>query len=69
VIRWGETGGPPVKPPGRQGFGTKVVDRVVTELEGKLQFDWNSDGLACEIIIPLDHLAGSPSNANGKGSL
>jgi two-component sensor histidine kinase len=69
VIRWCETGGPPVKPPGRQGFGTKVVGRVVHELEGKLRFDWNPDGLACEIIIPLNHLSGTLGNANGKGSL
>jgi two-component sensor histidine kinase len=69
VIRWSEADGPPVKPPCRQGFGTRVVGRVVHELDGKLQFDWNSVGLACRIIIPLDHLAGTPSNANGKGSL
>jgi PAS domain S-box-containing protein len=55
VIRWSEAGGPPVKPPSRQGFGTGVVGRVVDDLEGKLQFDWNPAGLACEIIIPLDH--------------
>ena len=69
MIRWSEADGPPVKPPSRQGFGTRVVGRVVTELEGKLQFDWNSDGLACEIIIPLEQLTGTLSNANGKGSL
>jgi PAS domain S-box-containing protein len=69
VIRWSEADGPPVKPPSSQGFGTRVVGRVVTELQGKLQFDWNPAGLACEIIIPLDHLAGTLSNANGKGSL
>jgi hypothetical protein len=34
-----------------------------------LEVDWNPDGLACEIIIPLDHLAGPRSKANGKGSL
>ena len=69
VIRWCETGGPPVKPPSRQGFGTRVVGQIVAELEGKLQFDWNPDGLACEIIIPLDHPTGTLSNANGRGSL
>ena len=69
VIRWCETGGPTAMRPSRQGFGTRVVGRVVAELEGKLQCDWNPAGLACEIIIPLDHLAGTRSNANGKGSL
>jgi two-component sensor histidine kinase len=51
VIRWSEADGPPVKPPCREGFGTRVIGRVVHDLEGKLQFDWNPDGLACEIII------------------
>ena len=26
VLRWTETGGPPVKPPTRQGFGTRVME-------------------------------------------
>ncbi len=46
VIRWSEADGPPVKPPSRQGFGTRVIGRVVHDLEGKLQFHWNPDGLA-----------------------
>ena len=29
VIRWSETDGPPVKPPERQGFGTRVVNRII----------------------------------------
>jgi PAS domain S-box-containing protein len=63
VIRWSETNGPRVKPPSRQGFGTRVVDRVVEgDLEGKLQFAWNPDGLVCEIAIPLDRLASTPKN-------
>ena len=58
VIRWTEADGPAVQPPTHQGFGTRVVDRVVqAELAGKLQFDWNPDGLACEIIIPHDRRA------------
>jgi PAS domain S-box-containing protein len=54
VIRWSETDGPPVKPPQRHGFGTRVVNRVIQELKGKLRFDWNPEGLACEITILVD---------------
>jgi len=62
VIRWSEAGGPLVKPPRHQGFGTRVVGRVVqAELEGKLQVDWNPGGLVFELTIPLDHIAGAPS--------
>ena len=58
VFRWSEAGGPPVKEPSRQGFGTRVIGRVVEgELKGKLHFAWRPGGLACEIILPVDHLA------------
>jgi PAS domain S-box-containing protein len=66
VIRWSEADGPPVKPPSHQGFGTRIAGPVIqTDLGGKVRFDWNPAGLVCEIIIPLDHLAGTLSNANG----
>lgn len=68
VIRWSEAGGPPVKPPRHQGFGTRLVGPLVeTGLEGKLRYDWNADGVACEIIIPLAHVAGT-SIEPGPGS-
>ena len=54
VIRWSEVDGPPVKTPTHQGFGTRVSGPVIqTGLEGRLRFDWNPDGLCCEIAIPL----------------
>jgi two-component sensor histidine kinase len=60
IVRWSETGGPPVRPPQRQGFGTRVINRVIQNgLEGELRFDWNSEGAACELIVPVDQLAGS----------
>jgi PAS domain S-box-containing protein len=59
TIRWSETDGPDVKSPARQGFGTRVVGSVIkTELAGEIRFDWNPEGLNCEITIPLDRLAG-----------
>jgi hypothetical protein len=29
---------------------------VKADLKGTLRFDWKPDGLACEMIIPLDQL-------------
>ena len=53
VLRWTETGGPPVKPPTRQGFGTRVMDRMIRgQLKGEIRFDWRAEGLACEIVLP-----------------
>jgi two-component sensor histidine kinase len=62
VIRWSEANGPRVKAPSRQGFGTRLVGPIVQNgLGGKLRFDWNTDGLDCEIVIPLDRAAKTPS--------
>jgi len=62
VIRWYEADGPRVKPPSHQGFGTRLIGPIVQMgLQGQLRYDWNPDGLACEIVIPPTHLA-NPSN-------
>jgi two-component sensor histidine kinase len=54
VLRWTETDGPSVKPPSRQGFGTRLLDQVVrAQLNGETRFDWRTGGLACEIEISL----------------
>ena len=53
VLRWTETGGPPVKPPTRQGFGTRVMGAMIEgQLKGEVDFAWHAGGLVCEIVIP-----------------
>ena len=53
VLRWTETGGPPVKPPTRRGFGTRVMESMIRgQLKGEMRFDWRAEGLACEIALP-----------------
>jgi two-component sensor histidine kinase len=57
VLRWIEMGGPTVTPPTRQGFGTRVLDRVLSaQLHGKSRFDWREQGLACEIEVEAGDL-------------
>jgi PAS domain S-box-containing protein len=52
VLRWVETGGPAVAPPTRQGFGTRVIDRMIrVQLKGQMLFDWRPEGFACEITV------------------
>ncbi len=54
VLRWTETGGPPVEPPTRQGFGTRVMDGMIRgQLKGEMRFDWRAEGLACVIALPV----------------
>ena len=51
ALRWIEVGGPPVKSPTRQGFGSRVIERMIGDLKGKAQFEWRADGLVCEISL------------------
>jgi PAS domain S-box-containing protein len=51
VLRWMEIGGPTVEPPARQGFGGRVVERMIGQLKGKTCFDWRPQGLVCEITL------------------
>jgi PAS domain S-box-containing protein len=53
VLRWTETGGPPVEPPSRRGFGTRVMENMIRDqLKGEIRFEWRAEGLTCEIAVP-----------------
>jgi len=53
VLRWVETGGPPVKPPRRKGFGTRVMHNMIQgQMNGEMRFDWRAEGFICEVAIP-----------------
>ena len=51
VLRWNETGGPPVTTPTREGFGTRVVGKMVQQYKGDVRFDWRPEGLTCEVAM------------------
>jgi PAS domain S-box-containing protein len=54
ILTWTERGGPAVKKPTRQGFGTRVMERMIRDLnKGGLRFDWSVEGLTCEIILAM----------------
>jgi two-component sensor histidine kinase len=51
---WEERGGPPVAPPSRKGFGTRLIERgLARELGGEVMLDYRPEGLACTIDLPL----------------
>ena len=56
-VDWTETGGPPVKPPARRGFGTGMIEQLIgLQLEGDVRLEWHTEGLACRIALPVKHL-------------
>lgn len=50
-LRWTETGGPAVQKPTRKGFGGRVAEQLIAQLNGKTRFDWRAEGLVCEIAL------------------
>ena len=51
IFRWTEIGGPAVRMPTHQGFGGRVIERMIRQLKGNTRFDWRPEGLVCEIIL------------------
>ena len=53
-IRWLELDGPEVEPPRREGFGTRMLRRLLaSQLDGSVRLDFNPGGLDCAIEAPL----------------
>ena len=59
-MRWTERGGPPVSPPARRGFGSRLVERgLAAELGGMVRLVYEPEGVVCTIEAPLPRPAGS----------
>jgi PAS domain S-box-containing protein len=55
-IHWTESGGPPVAPPKRQGFGSRLIRRSIEgELGGYMVLNFAEGGVAYDISVPLAH--------------
>ncbi|MBA3447144.1 MAG: PAS domain-containing protein [Pseudaminobacter sp.] len=54
VLCWREKGGPPITPPSRKGFGSRVIKQGLEhELGGEVDLDFRPDGLVCTIAFPV----------------
>jgi PAS domain S-box-containing protein len=57
---WEERGGPAVEAPISRGFGTRsVIASIESQLGGKAEFDWRSEGLICRLSVPLAKVVSS----------
>ncbi len=53
-LRWEERGGPPVEPPGRRGFGTRLIERsLAQDLGGEARIEFAPSGVICTIDTPV----------------
>ena len=53
TVNWREHDGPPVLPPTRRGFGSRLIERSLAPLGGTAALDFAPDGLRCTIRLPL----------------
>ena len=67
VLQWMETGGPSVRPPLSQGYGTKVIKATVErQLGGHAMFDWHPEGLRFTLSTPLGKTTKLPESVASR---
>jgi PAS domain S-box-containing protein len=53
-MTWRETGGPPVRPPDKTGFGTRLIEKGLrAELQANVRLDYAPSGLVMTLDAPL----------------
>jgi PAS domain S-box-containing protein len=56
-LQWEERDGPAIGPPGRPGFGMKLIRQVAAEFGGSALLDFRPDGLSCAIRATMPKAA------------
>ena len=60
-ILWRERGGPPVRPPERRGFGSRLLERgLAQEFGATVRLDFAPLGVECRVRLPLAENTASP---------
>ncbi len=55
--RWRESGGPPVTPPARRGFGSFLIERVFgADFNGSVRIEYHPGGVECVLTAPSPDL-------------
>jgi len=57
-IEWREEGGPPVTPPERKGFGTRMLGRIFDSERGGVTMQFEPSGLVCVLEVELSPRSG-----------
>jgi CheY-like chemotaxis protein len=71
VIDWKESGGPPVQPPSRRGFGTTIIERSIPfDLKGDAEIRFDLLGVQAKFVIPANFVqvltGGAAGTVQGK---
>ena len=67
TLRWEEHGGPPVTPPTRRGFGSRlIVGGLAHQLDGQVELTFPADGVRCVITFLTPRQAAAEIMAVGQ---
>ena len=56
-MKWAESGGPIVQPPGKKSFGSRFIEQALPgQLQGEARLLYEPSGVVCDINIPLSSL-------------
>ena len=68
-IHWIEEGGPPVRPPQRQGFGTTIVERALPhDLKGEAELHYRLSGVEARFVLPENYVRRQGESAGRSGA-
>jgi two-component sensor histidine kinase len=57
TVQWKESGGPPVAPPTKRGFGSRLIERSLThDLDGQASIEFRREGAICTITSSLSSI-------------
>lgn len=57
IIEWTESGGPPVQPPSRRGFGTTLIERSIPfDLNGDAELRFDLLGVRARFVVPANYV-------------
>jgi two-component sensor histidine kinase/DNA-binding response OmpR family regulator len=62
-LNWSEKGGPPVRAPSRQSFGTRLIGSLGHQLKGQVQLAYESTGFVYTLDVPMASLVAPTSEA------
>lgn len=51
---WDEQGAEALESPGRSGFGSRLIDRLLKQLGGRSEFEWRPTGVAVRLVWNLE---------------
>lgn len=64
TVEWRESGGPPVSPPSRRSFGSRMIEQIAAqELQGRSELRFETSGVVWRLEVPVPEPAAEEAAA------